>query len=165
MPSKGVVTSIGALSSDKIIQVSDGTWLYRTVHQIRRVEIQREDHDRRLVNPNPLWKSLSKVFVIPPYEDADEDSDDEDDGLDEAPSMSEAHGTSCEAREHGSEDDADDCGGDDMSVSGEGEGQPPMFTARSERQKRQRTSCGETNNSVGNKRRRTRNKEADLDKR
>eukprot|EP00985_Skeletonema_marinoi_P029210 scaffold27176_cov136-Skeletonema_marinoi.AAC.1 len=60
MPSKGVVISIGALSSDKIIQVSDGTWLYRTVHQIRRVEIQREDHDRRLVNPNPLWKSLSK---------------------------------------------------------------------------------------------------------
>ena len=165
MPSKGVVTSIGALSSDKIIQVSDGTWLYRTVHQIRRVEIQREDHDRRLVNPNPLWKSLSKVFVIPPYEDADEDSDDEEDDHDEAPAMSEAHRTSCESREHRSEEDADDCGGDDMSVSGEGEGQTPTFTARSERQKRQRTSCGETNRSVGNKRRRTRNKEADLDSR
>eukprot|EP00957_Ditylum_brightwellii_P026722 2021216-Ditylum_brightwellii.AAC.1 len=52
-----------------------------------------------------------------------------------------------------------------MSVSGEGEGQTPTFTARSEKNKRQRTSCGETNNSDRVKRRRTRNKEADLDRR
>ena len=125
----------------------------------------REDHDRRLVNPNPLWKSLSKVFVIPPYEDADEDSDDEEDLDDAAPAMSEATRTSGPSREQ-SGVGADDCGGDDMSESREGEGPTPMFTARSEKDsKRQRTSCGETNNSVRNKRRRTRNKEADLNRR
>lgn len=73
------LVSIGALSSDKIIQVSDGQWLYRSVHQIRRVEIKRVDDDRRLPNPNPLWKRLDKVVVIPPYEDVDTDSDDEED--------------------------------------------------------------------------------------
>ena len=112
-----------------------------------------------------LSVSLSKVFVIPPYEDADEDSDDEEDLDDAAPAMSEATRTSGPSREQ-SGVGADDCGGDDMSESREGEGPTPMFTARSEKDsKRQRTSCGETNNSVRNKRRRTRNKEADLNRR
>ena len=43
--------------------------------------------------------------------------------------------------------------------------QVPMNTARSDSQKRQRTSCGETNHSVYIKRRRIKNDEAKLDKR
>jgi len=74
-PMKGQIVSIGALSSDKILQVSDGTWLSKKVHQVKRIEIIRPLEDKRLVNPSPKWKGLDKVVVIPPYETVDDDDD------------------------------------------------------------------------------------------
>ena len=83
IPNKGEIVSIGALSSDKIVQVSDGTWLYRSVHLVRRMEIKRLDEDRRLPNPDPVWKSLKKVEVIPPYDDVQSESDSDNDSVDD----------------------------------------------------------------------------------
>jgi hypothetical protein len=81
IPKKGEITAIGVLSSDRIIQVSDGTWLTKGVHDVKRIEIVRMGEDKRLVNPTPRWKGLDKVVVIPPYEDASES--DEEDSVDE----------------------------------------------------------------------------------
>jgi hypothetical protein len=71
-PMKGQIVSIGALSSDRILQVSDGKWLSRKVHQVKRIEIVRPLDVLRLVNPSPMWKGLDKVVVIPPFETVDE---------------------------------------------------------------------------------------------
>ena len=43
------------------------------------MEIKRLDEDRRLPNPDPVWKSLKKVEVIPPYDDVQSDSDSDSD--------------------------------------------------------------------------------------
>ena len=140
---------IGALSSDKILQVSDGTWLSRKVHQVKRIEIIRPLEDKRLVNPSPKWKSLDKVVVIPPYETVDED--DEVNGVVEndinsggttttadttspGPAQSNASDESTPGRNHDQEEE-------------EEEEQIPRHTLRSEKNKRERTSCGKTNTS------------------
>jgi len=146
---KGQIVSIGALSSDKILQVSDGTWLSRKVHQVKRIEIIRPLEDKRLVNPSPKWKSLDKVVVIPPYETVDED--DEVNGVVEndinsggttttadttspGPAQSNASDESTPGRNHDQEEE-------------EEEEQIPRHTLRSEKNKRERTSCGKTNTS------------------
>lgn len=79
IPKKGRVVSIGSLANDEVIQVNDGTWLARSKHFIRRIEISRSDGGAPFTNPNPSWRSLQKVFVIPAHEDVDVDSDEEDD--------------------------------------------------------------------------------------
>ena len=76
VPRKGVIVAIGEPTSEKIIQISDGTWLMRKVHHVKRLEIVRPLEDKRLVNPSPKWKGLDKVVVIPPYETVDDDDSD-----------------------------------------------------------------------------------------
>ena len=76
VPRKGVIVAIGDPTSEEIIQISDGTWLMRKVHHVKRLEIVRPLEDKRLVNPSPKWKGLDKVVVIPPYETVDENDSD-----------------------------------------------------------------------------------------
>ena len=76
IPKKGQIVSIGALSSDKILQVSDGTWLFKKIHQVKRIEISRDSEDKRMINPSPKWRGLDKMVVIPPYETVDDDDSD-----------------------------------------------------------------------------------------
>ena len=150
VPKKGEIISIGALSSDKIIQVSDGTWLFKKVHDVKRIEIMRADEDKRLVNPSPKWKGLNKVVVIPPYESVEEDED--EDG-------SVVSTNSTQANEY--DIDEPQANQEDIGRSEK----VPMNTSRSDKSKRQRTSCGETGQTYYSKTRRVRKEEADLDER
>ncbi len=160
---KGQIVSIGALSSDKILQVSDGTWLSRKVHQVKRIEIVRPLEDKRLVNPSPKWKGLDKVVVIPPYETVDED--DEVNGVVENDIIS--GGTTITA-DTTSPGPAENNASDEPTAGNqeeEEEEQIPMYTSRSERNTRERTSCGTTNNSHWCETNKVRHEENYLDKR
>lgn len=144
---KGKVISIGSLTSDKIIQTSDGTWLFRGIHDIRRLEIKRINEEHNLVNPNPTWKNLEKVAIIPPYED--EFSSDEE----EEPDAALQHNSS----DNSVSEEEFDCTTDAAS------NEPvPTYTARSNRNSRATTSCGQTNNNIFINRRR---KNVSLDER
>lgn len=147
IPNKGEIISIGVLSADKIIQVTGGTWLFRGIHQVKRVEIKRQYEDRRLPNPNPMWKSLNKVEVIPAYEDVLSDSEDD------------------EVRGTDSNLNRDDMDIDDQDVEGGDIPQLPKNTDRSKRSERERTSDGSTNHSVSTNNRRIKNEEAKLNRR
>ena len=162
---KGQIVSIGALSSDKILQVSDGTWLSRKVHQVKRIEIVRPLEDKRLVNPSPKWKSLDKVVVIPPYETVDED--DEVNGVVENDINSRGTTTTADTTISGpAESNASDepTAGRNQDQEKEEE-QIPRHTSRSEKNKRERTSCGSTNNSHWCETNKVRHEENYLDKR
>ena len=162
---KGQIVSIGALSSDKILQVSDGTWLSRKVHQVKRIEIVRPLENKRLVNPSPKWKGLDKVVVIPPYETVDED--DEVDGVVENDINSGGTTTTADTTSPGpaeSNDSGEPTAGNQEQEEQEEE-QIPKYTSRSEKNKRERTSCGTTNNSHWVETRRDRTEENYLDMR
>ena len=163
-PMKGQIVSIGALSSDRILQVSNGTWLSRKVHQVKRIEIVRPLEDKRLVNPSPKWKGLNKVVVIPPFETVDED--DEVEGVVENDINSGGNTTTADATSPGpAESNASDEPTAGTNQDQEEEEQIPRHTSRSERNKRQRTSCGTTNNSHWVETRKVRHEQDYLDKR
>lgn len=142
VPRKGVIVAIGEPTSEKIIQISDGTWLMRKVHHVKRLEIVRPLEDKRLVNPSPKWKGLDKVVVIPPYETVDDDDSD---------------GASAKSNE------TEEFEFDETASSKEEK--IPMNTSRSEKNYRQRTSCGVTGHDHYSKSRRVKNGEAYLDQR
>lgn len=76
---KGKIIAIGSLSSDRrIIGLDDGNWLDRGVHLVKRLQVKQRDTGEYVANPNPIWKCLTKIVIIPCYEDVH--SDDEDDG-------------------------------------------------------------------------------------
>lgn len=73
VPKKGVIVSIGTLSSDAVIKVNDGTWLTKSKHHVKRVEISRGDGEKSITNPNPTWRSLRKVHIVTGIEEASDD--------------------------------------------------------------------------------------------
>ncbi len=160
---KGQIVSIGALSSDRILQVSNGTWLSRKVHQVKRIEIVRPMGDKRLVNPSPKWKGLDKVVVIPPFETVDEVDDTvvENDINSGGPTTT--ADTTSPAESNASGEPAADA--NQKEEEQQEEEQIPMFTSRSERNTRERTSCGSTNNSHWCETNKVRHEEKYLDKR
>jgi hypothetical protein len=166
VPRKSEITLIGALSSKKIIQVADGTWLIKGIHDVKRIEIMRagEDKSKRLVNPTPRWKSLNKVVVIPPYEDVmsdNEDEDDDGDGDGEPMFVSQGQGRDTDEGTCPADQDELDEANEGTSTSEK----VPMYTGREDKNRRQKTSCGETGHSSKSKARRSRNEEASLDQR
>ena len=80
----GRVTSIGSMRDDDIIMINNFSWLSRSQHKIKRLVIASPTglHEDQIINPNPKWVDLDKVFVIQPYEDvySDDEDDDSDDG-------------------------------------------------------------------------------------
>ena len=67
---KSTIVSIGALTSSKnILGLDSGDWLHKGVHQVRRMLIKQLDHDDHIPNPNPVWKCLTKVMIITPYQE------------------------------------------------------------------------------------------------
>ena len=81
---KGTITSIGALSTrQNIIGLGNGDWLHKGVHQVRRMSIKLLDQDGHIPNPDPVWKCLTKIIIITPYQDVDSDDEGEDDGMEE----------------------------------------------------------------------------------
>lgn len=81
-PRTGKVTSIGPMNDDDIIMIDNLTWLSRSRGMIKRLVIASppgSSTEGQVINPNPKWVDLDKVFVIPPYEDVYSDDDDDDD--------------------------------------------------------------------------------------
>jgi len=147
VPNKGEIVSIGEPTSESIVRMSDGTWLMRRVHQVKRLEIVRNLEDERLVNPSPKWKSLDKVVVIPPYETVEEDDD-----------------TDCKSTTSNGIHDHEFEFEDDESAARREE-KVPKHTERSEKNKRDRTSCGETGHSYYSKTRKVKSDQSYLDRR
>ena len=142
-PSKAEIVAIGDPTSDEIIKVSDGTWLFRRVHQVKRLEIVRSLEDERLVNPSPQWRSLDKMVIIPPYETVDDDDD-----------------TDCKsATSNGTQEFEFD------EFAASQEEKLPKHTKRSEKNMRDRTSCGETGRSFYSKKKRAKSDQSYLDRR
>ena len=85
IPRRGKITSIGSMKDDMILKLNNGSWLSRSEHQVKRLEVARDTGNGLLVNPNPQWRHLSDVFVIPPFEDvnSDDENDDQDDDNDD----------------------------------------------------------------------------------
>ena len=142
VPRKGEIVAIGEPTSEKIIQVSDGTWLMRKVHHVKRLEIVRALEDKRLVNPSPKWKGLDKVVVIPPYETVDDDDSD----------CGSAKSNETKEFEF------------DETASSK-EAKVPQNTSRSEKSYRERTSCGVTGNDHYSKSKQVTRDEAYLNQR
>lgn len=86
IPRRGKITSIGSMKDDMILKLNNGSWLSRSEHQVKRLEVARDmGSDDLFVNPNPQWRHLSDIFVIPPFENvhSDEEDDTPDDDNDD----------------------------------------------------------------------------------
>lgn len=103
IPRRGKITSIGSMKDDMILKLNNGSWLSRSEHQVKRLEVARDTGNGLLVNPNPQWRHLSDVFVIPPFEDvySDDEDDDQDDDNDD------------QDGDNGRDNSMDDVNGDD----------------------------------------------------
>lgn len=85
IPRRGKITSIGSMKDDMILMLNNGSWLSRSEHQVKRLEVARDMGNDLFVNPDPQWRHLSDIFVIPPFEDvhSDDEDDDQDDDNDD----------------------------------------------------------------------------------
>ena len=153
---KGTIASIGALtSSENILGIDNGDYLHKGVHQVRRMSVKQMDQDGHLPNPNPVWKCLTKVIIITPYEDVfsdDEDEGEEDYRWDDNESVDVLPSFSTEQQLPPSQL------GDEFN----GEARANSCTRNN---KRKRTSCGQTENSSRVQRKRARKDNATLDSR
>lgn len=154
---KGTIASIGALTSrQNIVGLDNGDYLHKGVHQVRRMSIKQMDQDGHLPNPNPVWKCLTKVIIITPYEDVfsdDEDEGEEDYRWDDNESVNVPPSFSTEQQSQSSQPDEDDFNSEARANS---------WTPNN---KRKRTSCGQTKNSSRVQRKRARQDNATLDRR
>ena len=163
---KGTITSIGALSSrQNIIGLGNGDWLHKGVHQVRRMSIKHLEQDGHVSNPDPVWKCLTKIIIITPYQDVYSDDEGEDDGMEEdnvyswdndndstaAPAPMDEHSSSSPAQPDESESSQFD-----ETVDANG------WTAS---KKRKRTSCGQTRDSNDALRKRLKREDARLNMR
>eukprot|EP00986_Skeletonema_menzelii_P010076 scaffold4743_cov225-Skeletonema_menzelii.AAC.2 len=153
---KGTIASIGALtSSQNIVGLDNGDYLHKGVHQVRRMSVKQMDHDGHLPNPNPVWKCLTKVIIITPYEDVfsdDEEEGEEDYRWDDNESVDVPPSFSTEQQSPPSQPDHDF----------NSEARANSWTPNN---KRKRTSCGQTKNSSRVQRKRARKDNATLDSR
>ena len=63
IPRRGKITSIGSMKDDMILKLNNGSWLSRSEHQVKRLEVARDTGNGLLVNPNPQWRHLSDVWI------------------------------------------------------------------------------------------------------
>ena len=186
IPRKGRIVSIGALSSDKIVQLSDGTWLYKSKHVVKRVEIVRSDNIRRVRNPDPCWVSLDKMAIIQPFDDVvsdEEDSNNDDDVefIDEgditemfasSPVEDPNISSTAKGRKHAnarsrptSSTATGSCMAEEVEEDNDEGEQNAQNTDRSNKDARLRTACGITGRTFFKKTRRIKKLEEYLDKR
>lgn len=151
VPKKGHIVAIGDPTSERIIQISDGAWLMRKVHQVKRLEIVRALEDKRLVNPSPQWRSLEKIVVIPPYETVHDDESD-------------CKSTMSDGTEE-FEFDEIATSQEEKATAASQEEKVPKNTKRAEKDKRERTSCGITGINHHSKARKVKNNQSYLDQR
>jgi hypothetical protein len=151
VPKKGHIVAIGDPTSERIIQISDGTWLMRKVHQVKRLEIVRALEDKRLVNPSPQWRSLEKIVVIPPYETVNDDESDCKSTMSDGTEEFEFDETATSQV--------------DKATAASKEEKVPKHTKRAEKDIRERTSCGLTGSSHYCKTRKVKNNQSYLDQR
>ena len=156
---KGTIVSIGALSSrENIIGLDNGDYLDKGIHQVRRMSIKHLDHDGHLPNPNPVWKCLTKIIIIAPYEDVFSDDEENDEAEDYRwDNESTAAAPSFDAGEQQS------------SPAQPDQDQASNFDERSNSwtpdNKRKRTACGQTINSDTVQSKRAKREDAKLDRR
>lgn len=145
IPRKGKIVSIGVLTSDKIVGISGGTWLYKSKHDVKRVEVVRSDGVTMVMNPNPQWVSLSKMEIVSFVEDcctSDEEEDDEGERYGE----DDDDGSTSTTTMFKSASKNVDTGAGNKPESQQ-EQQQSLRTNRSTKNKHERTSCGITGHS------------------
>ena len=155
---KSTIVSIGALaSSQNILGLDSGDWLHKGVHQVRRMLIKQLDHDDHIPNPNPVWKCLTKVMIITPYQEVYSDDEDEDemdeDKIDSWDQDSTATSVTAQQSSSAQPQVEESCEFDEYSNS------------RTDNNKRKRTACGQTRNSTKAQSKRVRSEDAKLDRR
>jgi len=156
---KGTIVSIGALSSrENIIGLDNGDYLDKGIHQVRRMSIKHLDHDGHLPNPNPVWKCLTKIIIIAPYEDVFSD-DEENDEVEDYRWDNESTAAA----------PSFDAGEQQSSPAQPDQDQASNFDERSNSwtpdNKRKRTACGQTINSDTVQSKRAKREDAKLDRR
>eukprot|EP00984_Skeletonema_dohrnii_P028969 scaffold19243_cov161-Skeletonema_dohrnii-CCMP3373.AAC.1 len=123
------------------------------------MSIKHLDQDGHLPNPNPVWKCLTKIIIITPYEDVF--SDDEEEDEEEAYSWDHDSTTASPpfAAEQQSTPSQPD---DDGAFNCDAHSNSNSWTTC---KKRKRTSCGQTRNSDKAQSVRVRREDTKLDRR
>eukprot|EP00984_Skeletonema_dohrnii_P011064 scaffold4393_cov78-Skeletonema_dohrnii-CCMP3373.AAC.1 len=160
---KGTIASIGALStSQNIIGLDNGDFLHKGVHQVRRMSIKHLDQDGHLPNPSPVWKCLTKIIIITPYEDVFSDDEEEEEGevfsWDHDSTATAASPPFAYTEQHSTPTQPDD----DEAFNCDANANSNSWTPT---KKRKRTSCGQTRNSVISQSQRVRREDTKLDRR
>ena len=173
IPKKGKIVSIGVLTSDRVVQVSDGTWLSKSLHDVKRIEVVRSDGVTMVMNPNPRWVSLSKMVIVSFVEDCYSDDEDDDCGED-TEEMEWVDGdttptTMFETRAAAEQPNPNQLDIDDGAsvddVGRDTDEQQTLRTNRSTKNKHERTSCGVTGHSFNSQTRRNKERQEKLDRR
>ena len=161
---KGTITSIGALSTrQNIIGLGNGDWLHKGVHQVRRMSIKLLDQDGHIPNPDPVWKCLTKIIIITPYQDVDSDDEGEDEGMEEDKVYSWDHDGTAEPMPMDQQSTSSPTQPDESESSKFDEHvNANSWTAS---KKRKLTSCGQTRNLNDSLRKRVKREDAKLNMR